>query len=67
MPLSDFVRRHEAAFRDFHIFLVGALNSYFVGVCVCVTLCVVSKRVEEEGYDMPMRLRRECRFMCSVW
>ena len=25
MPRSDFVRRHEAAFRDFHIFLVGAL------------------------------------------
>ena len=26
MPRSDFVRRHEAAFRDFHIFLVGALS-----------------------------------------
>ena len=26
MPRSDFVRRHEAAFRDFHIFLVGALT-----------------------------------------
>ena len=26
MPRSDFVRRHEAAFRDFHIFLVGALK-----------------------------------------
>ena len=26
MPRSDFVRRHEAAFRDFHIFLVGALG-----------------------------------------
>ena len=24
MPHSDFVRQHEAAFRDFHIFLVGA-------------------------------------------
>ena len=26
MPHSDFVCRHETAFRDFHIFLVGALN-----------------------------------------
>ena len=26
MPRSDFVRRHEAAFRDFNIFLVGALT-----------------------------------------
>ena len=26
MQRSDFVRRHEAAFRDFHIFLVGALH-----------------------------------------
>ena len=25
MPRFDFVRRHEAAFRDFHIFFVGAL------------------------------------------
>ena len=25
MPRSDFVRRHEAAFRDFQIFFVGAL------------------------------------------
>ena len=32
MPRSDFVHRHEAAFRDFHIFLVGALldASYFL-------------------------------------
>ena len=28
MPRSDFVRRHEAAFRDFHIFLVGALGKW---------------------------------------
>ena len=26
MTHSDFVRRHEATFRDFHIFLVGALD-----------------------------------------
>ena len=34
MPSSDFVRQHEAAFRDFHIFLVGAL---FLGRVIPVT------------------------------
>ena len=32
IPRSDFVCRHEAAFRDFYIFLVGALLS----ACACV-------------------------------
>ena len=41
MPHSDFVRRHEAAFRDFHIFWVGAL----VCVCVCGYICVCVKIV----------------------
>ena len=35
LPPSDFVRRHEAAFRDFHIFLVGALH-------VTASTCIVT-------------------------
>ena len=35
MPCSDFVHRHEAAFRDFHIFLVGALQYRATVLTVC--------------------------------
>ena len=45
---SDFVRLHEAAFRDFHIFLVGALY--------CHNSKVWETRRSNLGQDAPARV-----------
>ena len=52
MPRSGFVRRHEAAFGDFHIFLVGAL----------LVVRVSTLRAEDLGFDSCL-----CRGKFSGW
>ena len=53
MPRSGFVRRHEAAFRDFHIFLVGALVRQCVAMMVMmmVVMLIIMYDVNDKSDD----------------
>ena len=53
MPRSDFVRRHEAAFRDFHIFLVGALTETASSICKVYHLVGQVVKPSASGVENP--------------
>ena len=53
MPRSDFVRRHEAAFRDFHIFLVGALTETASSICNVYHLVGLVVKPSASGVENP--------------